>query len=161
MQDNSATFADRIAPYTLVLAVILYLGICLFFIGSYQHQIYPDGVSYVSIAKKYFVGDYAHAVNGLWSPLIIWLLVPFYYLHIEPTLGFKILEMVIGLFALFGIKLLFEDVGYFEQPQTAVPARPLPDVDLFRFYRPDARLPRHVPGDLLDTFSDPRQLPEK
>jgi hypothetical protein len=111
MQDNSATFADRIAPYALVLAAILYLGICLFFIGSYQHQIYPDGVSYVSIAKKYFVGDYAHAVNGLWSPLIIWLLVPFYYLHIEPTLGFKILEMVTGLFALYGIKLLFEDVG--------------------------------------------------
>jgi hypothetical protein len=111
MQDNNATIADRSARYPLVLAMIFYLGICLFFIGSYQHQIYPDGVSYVSIAKKYFEGDYAHAVNGLWSPLITWLLVPFFYLHVEPTLSFKILEMVIGLFALFGIKLLLDDVG--------------------------------------------------
>jgi hypothetical protein len=42
---------------------------------SLRFAIYPDGNSYLDIATSYARGDFAHAINGAWSPLFSWLIV--------------------------------------------------------------------------------------
>jgi hypothetical protein len=87
-----------------VLIIFTILGI--FLLHYYQYQINPDGVSYISIAKKYFNGDYRDAINGFWGPMISWLLVPFLGTNISPLVAVKIQMMIIGLLTLIGLKLL-------------------------------------------------------
>jgi hypothetical protein len=40
----------------------------------WQFSMNPDGVSYLDIAAAYARGDWAHALNGYWSPLYSWLI---------------------------------------------------------------------------------------
>jgi hypothetical protein len=75
-------------------------------IGSFRYQINPDGISYLSIADKYSRGEGVNAINGYWSPLLSWLLIPFLKLGIEPILSFKILNLIIGLTTLMVFKRL-------------------------------------------------------
>lgn len=61
----------------------------------------PDSFQYIEIARKCINGEWAQSVNGYWSPLISWLLiVPMLIISDEIT-AFKILQLLIGMFALF------------------------------------------------------------
>lgn len=126
-------YIDKMSRHATALALILYLLISLLFIGGYQHQIFPDGISYVSIAKKYLAGDYLNAINGLWSPLIIWLLAPFIYLNIVPTLAFKILQLILGFFVVFGIRVLLDDLKISERIKLLYLLAICPTATLFAF----------------------------
>ena len=44
-----------------------------FLYPSYQYYIDPDGTAYLTIARRYAIGDYAKAINGYWSPWSCWL----------------------------------------------------------------------------------------
>src|SRR5579872_2090388 len=39
-----------------------------------RHLIFSDGISYLDIADSYARGDWHHALNEYWSPLLPWLL---------------------------------------------------------------------------------------
>ena len=52
----------------LFFVVVVYLVYPL-----YQYNVDPDGTSYLTIAARYASGDYAIAINGLWSPWACWL----------------------------------------------------------------------------------------
>jgi hypothetical protein len=84
------------------LSGIFYLlaGIILFpYLRYYADN--PDTFQYLEIAQKYMAGDWQHAINGYWSPLICWLLViPLMLIKVE-LLAFKILQFIIGMFALY------------------------------------------------------------
>lgn len=78
---------------------LAYLAGALLLLPLFRHEINPDGISYLSIAKYYSHGDWGHAINGYWGPLISWLLVPFLRAGIEPLLADKLLSILIGVFA--------------------------------------------------------------
>jgi hypothetical protein len=66
----------------------------------YRYQLNPDATSYITIARKYAHGDFRHAINGYWGPLISWLLVPAIWLHIEPIIAAKLIAAGAGTIAL-------------------------------------------------------------
>ena len=78
-------------------APVLYLLIGGMVLPSYRFHLCTDTPSYISIAKKYAAGDYLDAINGFWSPLISWLLIPFLKFQIDPLVAFNILGFLSGL----------------------------------------------------------------
>ena len=60
----------------------------------------PDSFSYISISEKYANGNFSEAINGYWSPLICWLLAIPVKLKVDAIVAFKILQLLIGWFAL-------------------------------------------------------------
>ncbi|MDV7402594.1 hypothetical protein RZS08_64830, partial [Arthrospira platensis SPKY1] len=61
----------------------------MLFLYFYRFQINPDGISYISLAKKYVSGDYTHAVNAYWSPLLVWMSIPFYFIGLNDIIAVK------------------------------------------------------------------------
>lgn len=55
-----------------------------------------DAFQYIRIAERYAAGDIARAVNGHWSPLISWLLVPLLPITGNGIIAFKVLQPIIG-----------------------------------------------------------------
>ncbi len=92
---------------TAVLAVLVYLAAGMLLLPMYRYQINPDAITYISIAQKYARGDFYNAINGHAYPLISWLLVPFILGGIDPLLATKILNLILGSIAVFGLQLLF------------------------------------------------------
>ncbi|HEY8108892.1 MAG TPA: hypothetical protein VIF43_02705 [Patescibacteria group bacterium] len=56
-----------------------------------------DSVNYISIAQLYADGHWKEAVNGYWSPLFSWLLVPFVKLGIDGQVASRILMILFAL----------------------------------------------------------------
>jgi hypothetical protein len=91
-------------------ALLSYIILAILLFKYYQYIITTDGVSYISIANEYAIGDFSDAINGYWSPLFSWLLAPFlsfgttkmYLIH-----SGRILSLIIGFFTLIGVKFLF------------------------------------------------------
>ncbi len=77
-----------------------YLILGIFLLPIYRYQINPDAISYISIAQKYLNGDFKNAINGYWSPLFSWLLMPFLSMGVPSLLASRILLLLIGLFLL-------------------------------------------------------------
>ncbi len=71
------------------------LGILLF--PLYRYNLDADAISYISIAKKYAIGNFNDAINGYWGPLFSWLLTPFILLGADPLPSSRILNLLIGL----------------------------------------------------------------
>jgi hypothetical protein len=59
----------------------------------------------ISIAQKYVKGEFGNAVNGAYAPLSSWLLMPFLKLGVTPILSVYLLNLIIGLFLLVGIRI--------------------------------------------------------
>jgi hypothetical protein len=80
-------------------------------IGYFQYDFGPgaDGICYLSIAQKYALGNFEDAVNGYWSPLFSWLLVPFLLKGFSQVSALKsawILSIMIGSFNIIGMYFL-------------------------------------------------------
>lgn len=88
------------------LMILVYVILGAFLIQFYRYQINFDGIMYISIAKKYAHGDFYNAINGCWGPLFSLLLVPFIKFNVDPLLSAKILNLILGIFILCGIRLL-------------------------------------------------------
>lgn len=68
-----------------------------------------DGISYINIAHAYAMGNWTGAVNGYWSPLYSWLMVPFFLSGFTPIYGVyisKIVPLIIGFFTIISIRKL-------------------------------------------------------
>jgi hypothetical protein len=55
-------------------------------------------------------GDFNNAINGHWSPLMSWFLIPFVYLELEPILASRILSLIIGMFTLAGVNKILHEI---------------------------------------------------
>jgi hypothetical protein len=75
----------------------------------YKYVFAQDELSYITIALKYYSGNYSDAINGIWSPLISWLLVPFIVIGTFPPFAVKILQIIVGFLILFIMSKLFEE----------------------------------------------------
>lgn len=80
-----------ILPISILIIFIIF-GLLL--LPAYQYKINPDATGYIQIAHLYAQGQILHAVNGYWSPLLSWLLVPFSWLNIDLLIGARILALM-------------------------------------------------------------------
>ncbi len=102
---------DFISKYYLLLTFIIYTILFFFFLPFFKYQINPDGISIINIAKKYLTGNLKLAVNGYWSPLISFLLIPFLVVFKEGVISFKILSYFIGLFSIYSFDRFLKKSG--------------------------------------------------
>lgn len=91
--------------------IAFYIVLAILLLPYYQHQINPDGISYISISQKYIHHDYHNAINGYWGPLLSWLLIPFLYIGLKPLLSVKLLSLTIGLFTVIQSYSLFRKLN--------------------------------------------------
>lgn len=91
----------------LILVVFVYFSAGMLFLYFYRFQINPDGISYISLAQKYVSGDYAHAVNAYWSPLLVWMSIPFYLIGLNDIIAMKICLLFSGIVVFIGVHSLW------------------------------------------------------
>ena len=82
----------RLIVCALAMYVIAVIGLAPHFV----YRLFPDSISYFSVAKQYAEGHTWEAVNGYWSPLFSWLLVPFLWAGIAPHVASRVLFGVVG-----------------------------------------------------------------
>lgn len=63
----------------------------------------PDGISYIQVARRLARFDLAGAVNGYWSPLMSWLLVPVIWLGGDPLRAIRIGHAILVLIVVGGV----------------------------------------------------------
>ncbi len=97
-------------PVSLVFYAVFFItGLLL--APLYQYHLNPDGVQYIQIARHYLEGDFQHAVNGYWSPLFSWALVPFLAVGIDAFYAAKLVLLLTGLLTLLGLSLLEKNLS--------------------------------------------------
>jgi hypothetical protein len=72
----------------------------------YRHQINPDGIAYLSIARKYAALEWHDAINAYWGPLYSWILAPFCAIGVHPHIAAKIIGLVTAFGGIFAIRFL-------------------------------------------------------
>lgn len=111
--------ADRPGiAFGLVAAVHVAIG--AWAILAYRHQINPDGVSYISIARKYLAGDIDAAINAYWSPLQSWLLAPLLGVGLPPALAARLLALALSLVLLRGAWHIARNLGLARWPAALI-----------------------------------------
>lgn len=83
-----------------VAAIIFYILLFIFLYPLYQYVIDIDAISYFHVAERIAQGKYYHSINGYWSPLISWILVPFLKMGLNEMITAKYLNGVFGLLSL-------------------------------------------------------------
>ncbi|MGH7215287.1 MAG: hypothetical protein ACREIT_11040 [Tepidisphaeraceae bacterium] len=80
----------------LPLVLIFHIWLATQVVPLWRYQMNPDGVGYLSVARKYLDGHFFDAINAYWSPLYSWLLVPLLAVGIHGLLATKVLAVAIG-----------------------------------------------------------------
>jgi hypothetical protein len=86
----------------------VYAAVALAVFPHYQDNLYPDAISYISIAQKYLQGDIATAVNGYWAPLVSWAMVPFVGVGFDPLQSIKLVSIIAAVIAIVSAGRLFD-----------------------------------------------------
>lgn len=89
-----------------VLFVLLFIALYPF----YQYIFDPDGIGYLMVTKRLATGDYYNAINGMWSPLHSWLIVPFYKMGVNEITAFKYSNAVISVAILASVNSLLKKI---------------------------------------------------
>lgn len=118
--------------FKLAFGSFLVTGIIL--LSHYHHQINPDGISYITIAKKYLRGDFSNAINGYWGPLLSWLLVPFLFLKLPSLVAARLVLLLTGALTLKGIIRLSASLDLEETTRTVLVLSLIPIVLYFSFF---------------------------
>jgi hypothetical protein len=87
----------KLLDIPLLQAIILYFLLAILLYPHYQYQLNPDGISYMCIAKKYYLHDFSNAINGYWGPLLSWLMVPFLAIGFTQIQAANVVLITIGL----------------------------------------------------------------
>lgn len=99
----------------LLVCILVYFIIGILLIGNYLYLLYTDSISYIHVAEHYISGHFSQAINGYWSPLFSWLLVPFLMVwpgKLGALFSIKILNLIIGCFTFFGLYLLEDKLKF-------------------------------------------------
>ena len=87
----------------LILFEMIYLILFFLLFSGFQYNIDPDATGYFSVAEHFANGDYFKSINGIWSPLSSWLVVPLIRAGFDPVLSVKCLNgfygcLILGVF---------------------------------------------------------------
>ncbi|MBK6400090.1 MAG: hypothetical protein IPF75_18025 [Bacteroidetes bacterium] len=84
-----------------LLIIALYLLACMAVMPFVKWYIdNPDSLQYINVVQHILDGRFSLAVNGYWSPLISWFLLPFMIFFDDGIVAFKFLQMAIGIFVI-------------------------------------------------------------
>jgi len=95
---NTALMDEKKSFFSALLLFIFLFAILYSFM---QYSINPDGISYITIARKYASGNFSDAVNAYWGPLYSILLVPFLLTGLPELLGARLLQLLLSIFLFF------------------------------------------------------------
>lgn len=99
----------------LLVLILVYLTIGVLIVQNYLYTIQTDTISYIHIAQHYIDGRFFYAVNGYWSPLFSWLLIPFLMVcqgKLQVLFSIKLLSLIIGCFTFIGVYLLADKLEF-------------------------------------------------
>ncbi|MGA8029638.1 MAG: hypothetical protein WB992_21045 [Bryobacteraceae bacterium] len=82
---------NRWTPYAL------YLLLAAVFWNFYAVQLNSDGISYLTIAREYAIGQWSAALNAYWSPLFSWLIAGALALHAPGLQSARLILLASGL----------------------------------------------------------------
>jgi hypothetical protein len=91
---------NRLYLSIIILCVIYFISWPL-----YKYITDPDGASYAAIADHYASGNFKEAINGLWSPLHSWLVIPLIKSGVNTIIAFKLTNLIFGILFLISIHL--------------------------------------------------------
>jgi hypothetical protein len=80
----------------LILVLLLYAACYVLLYPFYQYIFDDDGIGYLMVVKHLSKGDFYNGINGYWSPLHSWLILPFYKAGINEFTAFKVSNGLIG-----------------------------------------------------------------
>src|SRR5687768_11427631 len=92
----------------LLIASLLYCVLFYALLPWYRYIIDFDATGYINVAKLLAAGDYSNSINGFWSPLGSWMLVPFMKSGYDPVLSAKYINGVFGLLSLIAFYCLLK-----------------------------------------------------
>lgn len=96
--------------WDILIILLVYLLLSFILFGFFQYKIVGDEISYINIAHAYAMGHWENAINGYWSPLYSWLMVPSILVFgFKPIYGVyisKILSIIIGFFTILAVRKL-------------------------------------------------------
>lgn len=79
-----------------VLPLLVYAGLWFLVYPFFKYNLDADAVGYLTVAERVANGNWHQSVNGLWSPLNSWILVPFIRFGYEPWLVACYSNFVVG-----------------------------------------------------------------
>lgn len=79
---------------------VLYAIVYFCALPFFQHQMDVDTIGYIAAAEHYAEGNLLAGINGYWSPLLSWLLVPFLSLKVPALLAIKLIDLLAGIVTL-------------------------------------------------------------
>ena len=97
--------------YRLPFALIIYAACFAVLYPLYQFRFDDDGIGYIMVTKRIASGDFFHGINGYWSPLHSWLIVPLYKAGLNEFTAFKLSNGLIGAGVLVYISRLCSKVN--------------------------------------------------
>jgi len=106
MKNNHAVDFDMVR----FAALSIYSAFGIYLFPHFRHHIFTDGVSYISIAKKYLSVGFPGAVSGHWSPGISWLLAPFLHFGMDPADAFNIINIMTCFFLIVELRKVLNDL---------------------------------------------------
>ena len=126
----------------LILVLVLYTFLAIILFSHYKYVIYPDVIAYISIAQHYLNGRISYAINGYWSPLYSWLLMPFLVLwpgNVGNLMVTKVLAVILGLFTLNAVNLVLDKLSFGIRQKTIILLASIPFMLYltFNFVTPD------------------------
>jgi hypothetical protein len=89
------------APGHRILIACLFTIATLALFPYLQYGFNPDAVAYLRIASYYQKGEWRQALNDYWSPLISWILWPFYAIGLPWLYAFRLVNFLAALLSLF------------------------------------------------------------
>ena len=92
--------------FSRIIAAAFYLALFFILFPWFQYVIDIDAISYIHVAQRFANGEYYYSLNGYWSPLISWVLVPFIKMGYDPVLASKYINGLLGLLCLFSCNVL-------------------------------------------------------
>ncbi|MEO7313285.1 MAG: hypothetical protein ABIX01_23065 [Chitinophagaceae bacterium] len=86
----------------------------------FRHVVDIDAIGYITVARHYATGDWHDAINGYWSPLNSWLMVPFVSMGFNGVMCFKIANLVFAIGALYQAQRLLRQFSFTSRQHSAI-----------------------------------------
>lgn len=80
----------------LIFFLSIYVLLFLMLFPGYRYSIDPDSTGYFSVAEQLDKGNFYNSINGIWSPLGSWILVPCLKLNLDEIISAKYLNGFYG-----------------------------------------------------------------
>jgi len=94
--------------HAALLLALLFAALYPFF----QYMFDVDAVGYISVTRHYAAGEWMDAINGYWSPLNSWLMVPFAKIGLPVVTCFKVANLFFGIGILYQTEQLLSHFSF-------------------------------------------------